>query len=55
MSESAKLLQPGFSVADAEYPKFALQNGVLILEFLDWQESMVRVRFLDVAGVRWQE
>jgi len=55
MSESAKLIEPGFSVADAEYPKFALRDGRLILEFVDWQEQEVRVRFSNAAGVKWQE
>ena len=55
MSESAKLLEPEFSVADAEYPKFALRDGRLVLEFVDWQERSVRVRFPNAAGVKWQE
>jgi hypothetical protein len=55
MSESAKLLEPGFSVADAEYPKFALRDGILTLEFVDWQKRRVHVRFSNAAGVKWQE
>jgi len=55
MSERAKLLQPGFSTADAEYPDFALSNGVLRVEFTDWREQRVVVEFAEVAGVRWQE
>jgi hypothetical protein len=55
MSESAKLLEPGFSTADAEYPDFALRDGVLRVEFQDWREQPILVEFLDVAGVRWQE
>ena len=55
MSESAKLLEPDFSVADAEYPKFALRDGGLVLEFVDWRKREVRVRFSNAAGVKWQE
>ena len=55
MSESAKLLEPGFSVADAEYPKFAFRDGFVILEFVDWRGREVRVRFSNAAGVKWQE
>jgi hypothetical protein len=55
MSESAKLLEPGFYVADAEYPRFALRDGTIILEFIDWREHSVRVRFSGAAGVKWQE
>lgn len=55
MSESEKSLEPDFSVADAEYPKFALRDGRLILEFVDWRERVVRVRFSNAAGVKWQE
>src|SRR5262245_11581230 len=55
MSEIAKMLHPGFSVADAEYPRFALRDGTLTLEFTDWQKRDVHVRFSNAAGVRWQE
>ena len=55
MAESARLLEPAFSVSDAEYPQFALRDGRLVLEFVDWQERSVRVRFPNAAGVKWQE
>jgi hypothetical protein len=55
MGQSAKLLQPNFSVADAEYPSLHLQAGILLVEFRDWQERNVRVRFSNAAGVKWQE
>ena len=55
MPETAKLLNPGFSVADAEYPRFSLRDGVLKLAFVDWRERLVHVQFGNAAGVRWQE
>ncbi len=45
MTETARLLEPGFSVADAGYPDFTLKDGTLTVEFTDWQERRVRVRF----------
>ena len=55
MTETATLLQPPFSVADASYPNFSLRDGQLILEFVDWRERPVHVRFTNAAGVKWQE
>lgn len=55
MTESAKLLDPGFSTADAEYPDFALRDSRLRVRFSDWRKQLVVVEFYDVAGVRWQE
>ncbi len=55
MTETAKLLSPGFTVADAEYPSLSLHDNVLLLEFLDWKSKRIRVRFVNVAGVQWQE
>lgn len=55
MSERANPLQPDFSTADAEYPDFSLRDGVLELEFTDWREEPVRVRFTNAVGVKWQE
>src|SRR5205085_2942626 len=55
MNESAKLLEPGFSVADATYPAITLRDGILIIGFIDWQENAVQVTFANVAGVKWQE
>jgi hypothetical protein len=55
MGEHAHLLEPGFSVADAEYPSFVLKDGVLVLEFIDWRRHRIRVVFSNAAGVKWQE
>ena len=55
MPETAKLLDPGFSVADAEHPRLALGAGALVLEFTDWREQDIQVHFSNVAGVKWQE
>ena len=55
MSETAKLLKPAFSTADAENPSFTLRDGTLALEFVDWQKRSVHVRFSNAAAVKWQE
>jgi hypothetical protein len=55
MSEKAAMLEPGFSVADATYPTFRLRDGEVVLEFTDWRDRPVRIRFTNAAGVRWQE
>ena len=55
MSETATMLQPGFSVADADYPAFSLRDEDVVLDFTDWQKRHVRVRFTNAAGIKWQE
>lgn len=42
MPETAVLLEPGFSTADAEYPDFALQGNTLFLDFVGWHGQHVR-------------
>ncbi len=53
--ERAEILKTDFSTADADYPTFALNQGQLRLDFIDWQERSVRIQFDDVCAVRWQE
>lgn len=53
--EKAIVLNPGFSVADAEYPDFTLKHDTLVVEFVDAREIPVRVSFINAAGVKWQE
>jgi hypothetical protein len=55
MTEIARLIETDFSTADAEYPNFSLRNGLLVLDFVDWREWPVRVRFSNTVGVKWQE
>lgn len=50
-----KLIDPGFSTADTEYPSFEFRDGDLTLEFIDWQEQAIRVVFHDVAGMQWND
>lgn len=52
--ERAKIIDPGFSTADAEYPEILLADGDLILRFKDWQEKEVEVFFADTIAFRWQ-
>jgi len=55
MPETVVLLEPGFSTTDAEYPDFALRGNTLFLDFVGWHGQHMRVRFDDIAGVRWDE
>jgi hypothetical protein len=55
MPERARLLNPGFSVADAEYPCFSLGGGCLRLEFVESNGRRVRATFTNAAGIKWQE
>lgn len=54
MNEIAKLLNPPFSVADGENPKFDYTGDELYLSFIDWHEEEVRVLFKDCVAVKWQ-
>ena len=55
MTEKAKLLNSGFSVADAEQPQFTFTGDEVVLTFTDWQENDMTVRFKDCVAVKWQE
>ena len=55
MEEQAKKLVTEFVVADAEYPSLSLADDILLVDFTDWREQRVRVRFENCAGVKWQE
>jgi hypothetical protein len=48
-------IDPGFTTADAEYPKIHAENGMLTLTFKDWKEQEIEVRFSEVSAFRWQE
>lgn len=52
--EIAKLIQSGFSTADAEYPQIHQEDGDVILRFKDWQEKEVEVFFADPIAFKWQ-
>jgi hypothetical protein len=52
--ERAKIIDPGFSTADAEYPKICQVDGEVLLRFKDWQERSIEVFFVDPIAFRWQ-
>ena len=52
--ETAKIIQPGFSTADADYPVIRQENDELIVKFNDWRESEISVNFLNVIAFKWQ-
>jgi hypothetical protein len=43
----------GFSTADAGDVKLSYSRGDLLLEFLDWRENLIKVRFTDVIRFNW--
>jgi hypothetical protein len=55
LPETARVLEPGFSTADAECPQFSLRDGVLTVEFESWEGHRLTVRFSEAAGVKWQQ
>lgn len=52
--ETAKLIHPGFSTADAEYPEIHQEEGDVVLRFKDWRENEVEVFFADPIAFKWQ-
>lgn len=54
MSQFVEVVDLGFSVADAENIKFQFDGEHLILEFVDWQEQLVSVKFENTIGYRYQ-
>jgi RNAse (barnase) inhibitor barstar len=52
--ETATLINPGFSTADADYPEIHLLNGELFVRFQDWQEKTIEVVFVDTIAHHWQ-
>ena len=52
--EIAKLIETGFSTADAEYPEILQIEGDVILKFRDWREEKVEVFFADPIAMKWQ-
>ena len=48
-------LQTEFSTADAEYPTFSKEGGVLTVCYEDWQERQVEIQFGEVISFKWQE
>ena len=54
MNQSVEVVDIGFSVADAEDIKFRFDGEHLILEFIDWREQPVSVKFKNMIGYRYQ-
>jgi hypothetical protein len=54
MPDSAELVDLGFSIADAEGVSFRFDGEHLILDFTDWREQPVSVRFENTIGFRYQ-
>ncbi|RXJ66942.1 hypothetical protein CS022_24470 [Veronia nyctiphanis] len=52
--EVAKVIDTGFSTADAEYPEILQLDGDVTLRFIDWQASRIEVFFADPIAMRWQ-
>ena len=52
--EIAKLLEPGFSTADADPLEIRQEDGDVHLRFKDWQERIVEVLFADAIAHKWE-
>lgn len=56
MDEIYQIADVGFSTADADFPNIAFdETGALSLEFRDWREKTVRLKFRGVLGFKWDE
>ena len=55
MKPSVRLIDPGFSTADGDFPGFDYdEQQYLRFYFLDWREETVLVLFKNVIALRWQ-
>lgn len=50
---TAKYIDLGFTIADAEYPALAFGRGELTLMFRDYRGDNIRVVFRDVWWFEW--
>ena len=56
MEETFKTAEVSFSTADADSPRISLDgSGDLSVEFEDWREKTVRLKFREVLGFKWDE
>jgi len=53
MMESAKVIDPGVSTADADYPKLCQVDDNLNVTFTDWRELEVEIIFVNAIAFRW--
>lgn len=53
--ERAKIIDPGFSVADADLPSISTSDEGLIIRFRDWREDSIEALFIDAVSFRWDE
>ena len=51
--ETAELIKPGFSVADADQPVIQTVAEGLRISFRDWQERNIQALFMDAVSFRW--
>jgi hypothetical protein len=56
VEEIYKIADVSFSTADADLPNISFDDsGYLSLEFKDWREKIVRLKFTEVLGFKWDE
>ena len=53
--ETAEIIDPGFSVADAENVFISTVKSGLEVEFKDWKEKKKRIFFVDAVSYRWDQ
>jgi len=54
-TERAKIIDPGFSIADAKHPSVSSSDSGLIIRFRDWRDDPIEVLFVDAISYRWDE
>ncbi|RBP47545.1 hypothetical protein DES53_101342 [Roseimicrobium gellanilyticum] len=53
--ETAELIEPGFTVADANRPDLTTTEGNLRIHFTQWNDEPTQVLFVDAIAHRWGE
>ena len=53
--ERATIINPGFSVADAELLSISTSEDGLEIRLLDWREDLVEAIFVDSVSFRWDQ
>jgi len=53
MTETAKKLGSGFSVADADQPRLVYDENDLTVAFRDWRENEIKLCFPSCYAVLW--
>lgn len=55
MSAESYVPLSGFSTADAGRPSINYERGTLTIQFVDWQERLITIQFVETVAFQWCE